>query len=331
MDDKTLVITGRDIERSLDMKATVAIVEKAFRAHAAGRVQMPPKIYIHLPRYHGDFRAMPAYVEGLDGCGVKWVNVHPENRSRGLPVVMATIILSDPRTGKLLAILDGTLITNMRTGAAGAVAAKYLARAGSSSVAFVGCGVQARYQLMALTTVLAIRTVSLYDRSAAQVRSMARWARRSGVAVRSCAGIEECVRGSDIVVTTTPSRTPIVKASWIAPGTHINAIGADAKGKQELETALVRRSQIIVDDIPQAVHSGEINVPISTGRLRAADIRSTLGKVAAGATAGRRSDSEITLFDSTGLAIQDIAVASHLYRRLRSRRSRIQPIKVSLR
>ena len=147
---KTLILTGKDIGRLLTIKEALKAVEEAFRAYGRGRVMMPAKIYLQLDKYRGDFRAMPAYVGGVEAAGLKWVNVHPGNRRFGLPVVMAVMIYSDPRTGFPLSIMDGTVITSMRTGAAGGIAAKYLARKSSRAVALVGCGAQARTQLEAL-------------------------------------------------------------------------------------------------------------------------------------------------------------------------------------
>lgn len=312
---KTVILNKREIEKLIDMRDALRIVEDAFRAQGQGRVQMPPKIYIHLDKYNGDFRAMPAYIEGLEACGVKWVNVHPGNSRYGLPTVMALIILNDPKTGSPLAIMDGTHITNIRTGAAGGIAAKYLANKDSSNVALVGCGVQAGYQLIALNEIFKIRLVTLYDHHPANAAAFIKKMKRLGLKMKIFRNINSCVAEADIVCTTTPSRKPIVRSGWIGRGTHINAIGADAKGKEELEPDLLKRAKIVTDDIKQAVHSGEINVPISKKIIKANDIYATLGEVVTGKKRGRESRDEITIFDSTGLAIQDIAVAHYAYRK----------------
>lgn len=317
----TALLNGRCIEKAVNIDHVIALAEKVFAAHARGDVRMPPKIYIHLPEYNGDFRAMPAYVKDVDACGIKWVNVHPENKARGLPAVMAMIILSDPETGYPLAVMDGTRITNLRTGAAGAVAAKYLADPGSSNIGFVGCGTQARFQLIALKRLFKIKNIAVYDPDRSRADSFIGFARTPGLNVSLSGSVRECVQDKDIVITTTPSRKPIVKSRWISPGTHINAIGADAKGKVELESDILKRAMIVVDDATQAVHSGEINVPIPKGLLGIKDIHATLGEIITGKKRGRESRSEITLFDSTGLAIQDIAVASYIYKRSRLSRS----------
>lgn len=312
---KTLILNKSRVEKLIDMPGALPIVEEALRAHGQGRVQMPAKIYIHLDKYDGDFRAMPAYIAGLEACGVKWVNVHPRNSRYGLPTVMALIILSDPKTGFPLAVMDGTHITNIRTGASGGIAAKYLANKDSSSVALVGCGVQAGYQLIALNELFNIRLVTLYDHHPANAAAFIKKMKRLGLKMKIFRNINSCVAEADIVCTTTPSRKPIVKSEWIGRGAHINAIGADAKGKEELEPALLKKAKIVTDDIKQAVHSGEINVPISKKIIGVNDIYATLGEVITGRKRGRESCDEITIFDSTGLAIQDIAVAYYVYKK----------------
>jgi alanine dehydrogenase len=327
---KTLIIRRRDIERLVDMRQALRIAEETFRYHGVGRVQMPPKIYLHLDRFHGDFRAMPAYIDATGSCGIKWVNVHPDNRLHNLPSVMAVIILSSPETGLPLAVMDGTHITNLRTGASGGVAAKYLANRDSSSIGLVGCGVQAKNQLLALKEQFPIKSVSVYDSDKIRSDHFIKNNAIRGVRFEVCASVSGCVRGKDIVVTTTPSRKPIVKAEWISPGTHINAIGADAKGKEELESLLFRKAKIFVDDVVQASHSGEINVPIAKGVMRSSDICATLGEVIAGIKKGRLSRKEITIFDSTGLAIQDMALAGYVYSQLKKGLARKRIRKIDL-
>jgi len=333
MPDKTLILKTSEIERLVDMREVLRIVEEAFRLHGRGKVRMPPKVYIHLEKYRGDFRAMPAYIEGLEVCGIKWVNVHPENRKRNLPTVIALIILSDPRTGQPLAVMDGTYITNMRTGAAGGVAAKYLANKNSSSVGMVGCGTQASFQLLALNAVFALKYVLLYDtdrkKAAGFIDKMA--SRLNNIEMEAVRTAEECVSGRDIVVTTTPSRKPIVRSEWIGPGTHINAIGADAQGKEELDPAILKRARIFVDDMVQACHSGEINVPLSKRLMRKTDIDGTLGGIICCKTKGRTSARDVTVFDSTGLAIQDIAVADRAYKISKNLRRRNRRLEIDFR
>ena len=315
MDKKTLILTNSQVQRLIDMPSVLKVIENAFILYGKKLVQMPAKIYLHLDKYAGDFRAMPAYIEGMDACGLKWVNVYPENRRFGLPVVMAIIILSDPKTGFPLCVMDATLITNLRTGAAGAVAAKYLAREDSSIVGLVGCGAQARTQLLALKELFRIKLVYVWGNKLEYARKFLKDTKRFGLNTVIKDKISDCTKQADIVVTTTPVRKPIVESEWIRDGTHINAIGADAKGKEELKPQLLKRAKIVVDDWQQASHSGEINVPLSKGIITKKNIYATLGEVLIGKKKGRVSQKEITIFDSTGLAIQDMAVANLVYKR----------------
>ena len=314
-----LILSRRDIESVVTIGDAIESVEAGFREYGLGHATMPAKVYLDLPEHNGDFRAMPAYLPNLNVAGIKWVNSHPENRSRGLPSVMALTILSDPATALPMAVLDATYLTLVRTGAGGGVAAGRLARAGSSHLALVGCGVQAKAQAEALRCVLPIQKATLYDLRQETARALQADMESWGMKVRLAPSPRECVQEADIVVTATPARQPVVKADWIRPGTHINAIGADAPGKQEIESALLERARIVVDDKEQAFHSGEVNVPLKDGTLKPEQIDATLGEVVAGKKPGRRNDEEITLFDSTGLAIQDLCVSRLAFDRCRER------------
>ncbi len=315
---EVLLIGGSEIEELLSMGEALKAVEHSFRLKAEGGTIMPPKLYLDLPQCKGDFRAMPVYIDG--SAGVKWVSVYPDNWRQNLPSIVATIILCDPNTGYPLSIMDGTYITNVRTGAAGGIAVKYLARRDSSVIGFIGAGMQAKTQLLAISEVLPqIKEVKVFDlHRDTSLKYAKEMGGRLSLNIGPVETIEEATE-ADIVVTTTPSRTPIVKKQHIRPGTHINAIGADAKGKQELEADLLTGAKIIVDDIEQASHSGEINVPLSEGVIKVEDIYGTLGEVVANVKKGRENDEEITIFDSTGLAIQDIICAKLVYEKAKRR------------
>ena len=306
---KTLILTERDVREVLTMDEAMRAVEKAFELHALGKTQMPAKVYLNFEK--GDLRAMPAYLDGK--AGVKWVNSHPENPKLGLPTVMAVIVYNDPETGFPLAIMDGTHVTNYRTGAAGGIAAKYLARKDSRVFGFVGCGRQAYTQLLALREVFEIDEARAYDISDKNAEKFVRFCEKLGITARALELRKVC--DCDVLTTTTPSRKPVVRDEWVKEGTHINAIGADAPGKQELDERILLRAKIVVDDMEQALHGGEINVAISKGIIKPEDVHATLGEIVAGIKRGRESDEEVTIFDSTGLAIQDIAVADVVYRK----------------
>ena len=314
---RTLLLSRNEIERHFGMAEALEAVENAFRLRAQGKAVMPAKIYLELPEYNGDFRAMPACIGG--SAGMKWVSVYPGNHRYGLPAVTALIILCDPDTGYPLAVMDGTHITNMRTGAAGGIAVKYLARKNSSVIGLVGAGRQSEAQLLAINEVLPeIEEVKVFDSSPEMSGSFARkMANGLKINVRSVETIEAATN-ADIVVTTTYAAGPVVFKRHIKPGTHINAIGADAEGKQELEGTLLAGARIVVDEFEQACHSGEINVPLSRGQIKIEDIYCSLGEIAAGMKKGREDDAEITIFDATGLAIQDIACAKLVYEKTKN-------------
>ena len=304
---ETLILTQEEVESLITMDEAMNAVEDAFRLYALGKAEMPPKVYLEFEM--GDLRAMPAHLMGY--AGIKWVNSHPNNPDRGLPTVMALMILNSPETGFPLAVMDATFTTSLRTGAAGGVAAKYLARKKSRVFGFVGCGTQAYYQLEALKRVFEMEEVKAYDIRERAAEKFVRYCEEKGIK-SSFKPIEETCR-CDVLITTTPSRKPVVMADWVEEGTHINAIGADAAGKQELDLEIVKKAKIVVDDLKQSSHGGEINVAISEGIITIDDIHATIGEVIAGLKPGRESDEEITIFDSTGLAIQDIAVAKIVY------------------
>ncbi len=284
-------------------------VEAAFAEHGRGDIQMPPKVYVTFAE-GGDFRTMPAYLPALGIAGVKIVNVHPHNRTRGLPTVMALTVIIDVETGTPQAIINATELTAMRTGAAGAVAARYLApRQSSVTLGVVGAGRQAEAQVEATAAALTIEEIRVWSRTRKSAEAFA--ARYSDYNARSVPIERAC--DCDVLTTTTPSTEPLVMADWVHEGTHINAIGADAPGKQELDPLLLMKAEVFVDDPRQAIHSGEVNVPISTGHYDPGRIAGTLGEVVTGKK--RRSSTDaITIFDSTGLAIQDLAIAALVLR-----------------
>lgn len=301
----TLVLSTNDVEKCIDMGAVLKAVEDAFKEYGKGRAIMPPKEYINLPK--GDFRAMPSYVHGASG--LKWVCVYPDNpKSSGLPTVMGVVIYNDPETGYPLAVMDGTLVTQLRTGASSGVASKYLAKKDSKSFGLVGCGAQSYTQFTAIKEIFDIDIVNIFDISKKAINGFKETF--SEYNIKKCP-LKEVVN-SDIVSTVTPVRDPLVKREWIRPETHINAIGADAAGKQELDSQILIDSKVVVDDIKQASHGGEINMAISNGVFKISDIYATLSEIVIGTKEGRVGE-EITVFDSTGLAIQDTATAKVIY------------------
>jgi len=315
----TLLLSTSELRQLLDMKDVLKAVEEAFRLVGLGKVQMPPKMYLFFEKFNGDLRCMPSYVEDLALSAVKIVNVHMDNPEKhNLRSIMATILLIDPSSGAPIALLDGTHITDMRTGAASGVASKYLARKDSKTLGLIGTGFQARRQLQAiLETFGSLELVRAFDRSRDASRRFIDKATESyGDRITSLEHVDnarDVVEEMDIVVTCTPSRLPIVKNDWVSAGQHFNCIGADAPGKHEIECEVMPRAKIAIDDWAQASHSGEINVPLSNGTICRESIYANIGDIVAGKKPGRTSDEEITLFCSTGLAIQDAITAKLAY------------------
>ena len=317
---QTLIFTRKDVEKVLTPSVANKTIEKAFKAYGLGQADMPAKSYLTFKK--GDLRSMPAYIhgQGFDIAGIKSVNVHPENAMYNLPTVMAVIILADPKNGFPLAILDGTYLTSIRTGAAGALAAKFLSRKTAKIAGFVGCGVQARTQLACILEVRKLKSVRIWqftpeDKTAPRFKE---WVEKTyKLETIISPAIDEVTTNVDILITTTPSRRPLVNR--VSPGTHINAVGADAEGKQEINPKILKQAKVVIDDWAQASHSGEINVAIRKKQLTKKDIYAGLGDIVAGKEKGRVSDEEITLFDSTGLAIQDISCAYTVYKALKDK------------
>lgn len=318
---KTLILAEKDVKRLLSMKEVMEAVELAFAEQGMNRVQMPPKVYMYYQKYNGDIRAMPSYLEGLDISAVEILNVHENNKAKfKLPTVMATVIMIEPKNGLPIAIIGGTYIADLRTGAAGGVAAKHLARKDSRIVGLIGAGAQAKTQLMALLSLYSdleeIRVWSRTKQTREQFLELAK--KEYGKRISRLVPVdhaEDAVRGADIIVATTPSKSPVLLDDWIKPGMHINCIGADAPGKQELDPAILKRAKIVVDSLAQASYSGEINLPISQGILKREDIWAELGQIVAGLKPGRASNEEITVFASTGLAMQAAVTANIAYKK----------------
>lgn len=309
----TYLITQQQVREILNIAEAVRVVERAFGDYGEGRVQMPPKPYLHFEE--GDLRCMPAYVPELGLASVKNVNVHPGNTD--LPTVMATVTVVDPDTGFPLAVMDGTWLTAMRTGAAGGIAAAHLCREDAATAGIIGAGRQAETQLEALLAVRSgIETVLLSDVRSERAEEFARWVREQFGLQAAAATAEETVRRADVLITVTPVREPIVRAEWVQFGTHINAIGADAPGKQELDAEILQVGKVVVDSWEQASHGGEINVAVSEGIVDREHVHADIGEVVAGKKPGRENAEEVTVFDSTGLAIQDCACAALVYRKL---------------
>ena len=316
---ETLMLNPSDVVANARMGEVIPALSDAFAAYERGDAQMPAKSYIDLPRYDGDFRSMPAYLDAgeWEAAGIKWVNVHPDNPDEhDLPTVMGTMIYSDPRNAFPLSVMDGTSLTRIRTGAAAAVATDHLAVEDARSLGIVGAGVQSYTQLEGIAEIRPIEEVVVSDiDEAAVARFIARYEDDFDVRAGTIAEAAAC----DVLSTVTPVETPIVPRSALGDHTHVNAMGADAAGKHEHDDQTLLDAKLVIDDFSQTTHSGEINVPWSAGVLSEDDIHGELGEIVVGDKPGREPGDGITLFDSTGLAIQDVATAHVVYEHARER------------
>jgi len=309
-----LILSEKEVKSCLPMKDAINAVRQAYVAFAEGRVAMPPVVHLGVEKYNGEIDVKTGYVEDFQLISTKIASGFYDNPKIGLPSGVAVVILMDLKTGLPLAIMDGTYLTAVRTGAAGAVAASVLARKDSKKVGLIGAGTQGRMQMLALNEMFTIEQVRVFDKDKeSREKYSSEMAKRLGIDVRAVADAREAISDADIVVTVTPSRKAIVMDEWIRNGVHINAIGADAPGKQELDPKIMKRAKIVVDSLKQCRVIGEIQHALSQGIIRDSDIHAEIGEVLIGKKSGREADDEITLFDSTGIAAQDIAAANIVY------------------
>jgi alanine dehydrogenase len=314
---KTLILGRTDMIGLLTPGEYNDCVEHAFRMHGLGRVYMEPKGHIVLDRYPGEWEVMPSYIEDPEAAACKWVSIREDNVRFDLPTVFSILIYTHPESGFPLAICDGSHHTMMRTGASAAVSAKWLARRDSTVLAIVGAGTVGRGALATCNEVFPWREVRVWSRKQATVDRFVEEEQPHypNVELKPSTELESVVRGADVVVTGTHARGGIVEDAWISPGTHIAALGADLEGEQELDGRILQRARIFVDDIRQCRSDGEINVPLRDGLITEDDVAGEIGKVIAGELEGRQFEEQITVFDSTGIALQDSATVPLEYER----------------
>ena len=313
----TLCLSEADIHAVLPMPDLIRAMETALAAFSSGQVVQPVRPVVEM----GDgalFAAMPGFVRDPPALGAKLVAVIGANQARGLPTHRASILLLDPETGALIALMDGRLITEMRTAAVSAVSAKYMARADAGVLAILGSGVQARSHLAAFMLWRPFAEVRAWSPTPDHVRQ---FAAESAVPLRVCRSAAEAVRGADVLVLATASASPdipVVEDAWVAPGAHVVSIGACRPNQREMDPALVARARVVVDSRASAFQeSGDIVLGISEGRFAPSHVVAELGEVISGSIPGRTAQSEITLFKSLGLAVEDLAAASLAYQRAR--------------
>lgn len=287
-------------------------IDAAFRSLAAGRVIMPPILSMAIAEHHGEVDVKTAYVPGLDGFAIKISPGFFDNPRIGLPSTSGMMVLLSSRTGQVQALLlDNGYLTDLRTAAAGAVAARALAREDAATACMMGAGMQARMQLQALCLVRPIRRAVIWARDAARAEvAAAEMTASLGLPVTATADPAEAVAGADVIVTTTPATRPILQAGWLRPGQHVTAMGSDQHGKCEIDPEALLRARYVPDRLSQTRLLGELRGAIAAGMIPADRDFAELGAVLAGDAPGRQSADEITIADLTGTGVQDTAIAS---------------------
>ena len=315
----TLMLSRRDVLELLTLRDCIDAVEDAFRLHADGRTLGPGVLGV--PAENGGFHIKAAGLRGQRSYFAAKMNANfPENAQRfGLPTIQGTVVLADATNGTPLAVMDSASVTTLRTAAATGVAAKFLARGDARTATVVGCGVQGEAQLAAIAAVLPLQRAWMLDIDQARAEVAAgRAAASLGIRVEAAKDLRAALRESDVCVTCTPARRAFVAAADVAPGTFIAAVGADNRGKQEIDPTLVARATLVVDVLEQCAEIGELQHALAAGLMTRVQVHAELGEVVAGRRPGRTRGDEITIFDSSGTALQDVAAAIAVYEKARA-------------
>ena len=315
----TKLLSRQDVEKVLTMSDVIDILEKAFEDHATGNTVMPQRTPIAAPDYGGVALFMPAYLKGMGALGAKVVTVYKDNPSKfNLPTVLGTIILLDEKTGAPIAIMDGGYLTAMRTGGIAGLATRLLAREDAHVHTMFGTGGMARTHAWAVDKARNIRKLVLYSIDPIEKREAFRSSLREIVNSEIVLADDpsKAVAQADIVTLITSAKDPIIDGDWIKAGTHINGVGSHAPAMRELDSKTIQKSKIVCDSIEACkAEAGDFIIPAQAGEWQWERIHGTIGDVITGAIPGRETNTEITLFKSVGLAIQDISTAYHVYQK----------------
>ena len=308
-----LVLSAAEIEGLLDLDALVDAVEAAMIDLSAGRVSMPPRVAALVPEQEALLAAMPAYLPSAGALSAKLVTLFPRNRD--CPTHQALICCFDPATGTPVALMDGTSVTAARTAAGSALATRLLARPGAGQVTVIGTGVQAGVHARALARLPGVHTVRITGRDPGKAQALAAELAAAGVPAQAADSVEDAVRSADIVCATTHAAHPVLRRDWLQPGTHINSVGYNTSGEGELDTATIKDALLVVESRASALApppSGavELNRAIEAHAIDASHVAAEIGEIAAGAVPGRTSDTQLTLYKSVGVAVQDAAAAA---------------------
>jgi len=319
MENSTLLITQEEIQSVLDLPSVLNIVERTYRSHGEGKVVLPPKLTLDLgegaswPPYQGFMNAMPAYLGDVDVAGIKWVGGFKGNLAKGLPYITGMILLINPQNGMFIAVLEGAYITALRTGAASAVFAKYLARKDSTVLTIIGAGMQGRMHLRALSQVFNLTEIRVADIDEARMQEYCRsMAAEIRVNIRPTRSLEEAVRGADIVCTLTAASEPLVRQEWLKRGALVIGGGS----YQELGAdVILKADKIVIDNWAQASHRGALAGLVGAGKLSQENVYANIFEIVTGRKAGRETDDEDIVAVPVGLGSLDIACAYEAYQR----------------
>ncbi|HSO93681.1 MAG TPA: ornithine cyclodeaminase family protein [Candidatus Dormibacteraeota bacterium] len=318
-----LVLDAQAVTRLLPMRECIALMRDALAALARGQALVPLRMVMRMPDGSGFLGLMPGHLSEHDGSGaalgLKAVSVFPGNVARKIDTHQGAVLLFEPDTGRLAALLDGATITAIRTAAVSGVASDLLAGPDSAELAILGAGVQARTHLEAIAAVRPVRRVRVWSRDYEHARSFAEAAGvRSGLVVEAVASAEAAVRGANIVVTVTNSPEPVLRRAWLEPNAHVNAVGSSIPTAREIDTETMAAARLFVDRRESALsEAGDVLIPMSEGAFKADHIQAELGEVIIDKHPGRRSPDELTLFKSLGIAVEDVAAAAYVVRRAR--------------
>lgn len=312
---KTLLLSKKDVEEIISFKDVIEAVEGGYTALQKGELQVPDIVSVTMPQYDGEADIKSCYNPDNNIFSVKMITAFYQNgKDNDLPTMLGNIVLYDGTNGTPLCIMDGSLITGVRTGAAGAISCKYLARKDSKTVAVIGGGGQARMQVYALKEVLPIETVHVYSPVAGETEKYKEDVEaETGIFVKICETAAQAMEGADIAISTTPAAKWLVSADLVKPGMHIVAVGADMEGKNEWEPRVFRNAKVFNDSKAECLARGETRNAIVTGIITEKDIFAEIGEVVAGVREGRTCDGEITIFDTVGLGIQDNVTGVKVY------------------
>ena len=312
---KTLVLSQADVAQCVGSGEALEMVEYVFAEWGKGRIVMPPKVTLDMSASGAESwsNAMPAYVVSRGAAGVKWIGGHGGNAQRGLPYIIGVILLTDPQTGETLAIMDGALITTLRTGASAAIACKYLARKDPRTIAIIGAGTQGRSCMASLHLLYRSAAVRIADASEERRSAFRKeMSEQAGNKITEAEDVEAAVRGADIVVLVTTATSPIVRKAWIAEGALVLGMGS----YQQIEDAIATSAdKIVVDSWDQAAHRGDLRSLVGKGKIERRHVYAELGEIVAGRKPGRATDQEHILVALVGLGAHDICIAQHVYRR----------------